>query len=91
MTVEHLFLLPMLLPPVLWMMCSSRRSANPNRFLLIASGAAVLLLAFCLPGFVLRESRAAAGVLVDSLASLSETELERNTISYGTVPRAAGR
>jgi hypothetical protein len=77
MIFEHLFLLLLLLPPVLWMMCNSHRSANPNRFLLIASGAAVLLLAFCLPGFVLRESRAAAVVLADSLASLSEAELDK--------------
>ena len=77
MTFERLFVLFLLVPPVLWMMCNAHRSADSNRFLLKACGAAVLLFAFCLPGFVLRESRAGASVLADALASLSETELEQ--------------
>lgn len=75
MTFERLFLFLMLVPPVLWVMFHSHRGLGLSRFLLKASGAAVLLLAFCLPGFVLRESRAAANVLADALSNLSETEL----------------
>lgn len=76
MTFEHLFLFLMLVPPVVWMMAHSHRSLGFSHFLLKASGAAVLLLAFCLPSFVLCSSRAAANVLADALANLSETELE---------------
>jgi hypothetical protein len=65
MTFERLFLFLVLVPPVLWVMFRSHRGMGLSRFLLKASGAAVLLLAFCLPGFVLRESRAAANVLAD--------------------------
>jgi len=89
MTFERLFLLFVLVPPVLWMIVNSHRRGCSNRFLLKASGAALLLLAFCLPGFVLRESRAAANVLADALASLSETELEQeHDCSCRVVPRA---
>jgi hypothetical protein len=63
MTFERLFLFLVLVPPVLWMF-RSHRGMGLSRFLLKASGAAVLLLAFCLPGFVLRKSRA-ANVLAD--------------------------
>jgi hypothetical protein len=65
MIFERLFLFLVLLPLVLWVMFHSHRSLGFSRFLLKASGAAVLLLAFCLPGFVLRDSRAAANVLAD--------------------------
>ena len=77
MTFERVFLFLVLLPPVLWLMFHSHRSLGFNRFLFKASGAVVRLLAFCLPGFVLRESRAAANVLADALANLWETELEQ--------------
>jgi hypothetical protein len=77
MIFERLFLFLVLLPLVLWVMFHSHRSLGFNRFLVTASGAVVLLLAFCLPGFVLRESRAAANVLADALANLSETELDQ--------------
>ncbi len=77
MMFERLFLFLPLVPPVLWVMFHSHRSLGFSHFLLKASGAAVLLLAFCLPSFVLRESRAAANVLADALANLSETELEQ--------------
>ena len=53
MTFERLFLFLVLLPLVLWVMFHSHRSLGFNRFLVTASGAVVLLLAFCLPGFVL--------------------------------------
>ena len=90
MNFERLFLLLSLVPPVLWMMINSHRRGCPNRFLLKASGTAVVLLAFCLPGFVPRESRAAANVLADALASLSETELEQeHDFSWRHLPGAA--
>jgi hypothetical protein len=77
MTIERLFLFLMLVPPVLWVMFHTHRSQGFSRFLFKASGAAVLLLAFCLPGCALGESRVAANVLADALANLSETELEQ--------------
>jgi hypothetical protein len=65
MTFERVFLFLVLVPLVLWVMFRSHRGMGLSRFLLKASGAAVHLLAFCLPGFVLRKSRAAANVLAD--------------------------
>jgi len=50
-------------PPVLWLVFNSDRS--PNRFLLRAVGCGLLLLAFYLAGFILRESRERANVLAD--------------------------
>ena len=86
MTFERLFLLFLVVPPVLWMTVNSHRRGTYSGFLHKASGAAILLLAFCLPGFVLRESRA---VLADALASLSETDLEQEHDSiWRAVPRA---
>ena len=75
MGFERVSLLFLVVPPVLWMVFNSQR--NDNRFLLKAFGVVLVILAFCLPGFVLRDSRAAANVLADSLAGLSETELEQ--------------
>lgn len=82
MTLERLWMLLLMVPPVLWMICSGHRSRGSSRFVLKAFGAALLLLAFCLPGFVMRESRAAAKVLADALAGLSVPDLkqERDSI-----------
>jgi hypothetical protein len=65
MIFERLFLLFLLVPPVLWMMFHSHRTTGSNRFLLKASGAALLLFAFCLPDLFVWESRAAANVLAE--------------------------
>ena len=56
---------------------NSHRSTDSNRFVFKILGAGVLLLAFHLPGLVLRESRVAARALVDALAGLSERDLRQ--------------
>ena len=84
MTFEHLCLLFLIVPPVLWMMCHSHRSRGFNRFLINALGAALLVPAFCLPGFVPQESRRAANVLAHALTSLSDEDLRK----YVTRPSA---
>jgi hypothetical protein len=75
MTFEHLWLLLLVFPPVLWTMFNSHRSHGSKRVLLKAFGTPILLLAFFLPGFFPRGSRAAATALADALAGLSGKEL----------------
>jgi hypothetical protein len=53
------------------------RSTVSNRFVLKFLGPGFLLLAFHLPGLVLRESGVAARALVDALAGLSESDLKQ--------------
>jgi len=87
MTFEHLCLLFLIVPPVLWMMGHSHRSRGFNRFLINALGAALLVPALCLPGSVPQESRRAANVLAHALSSLSDTDL-RKYIARPSAPQA---
>ena len=77
MTFEHLWLLLLVFPPVLWTMFNSHRSHGSRRVLLKTVGALILLLAFFLPGCFPRDARAVANALADALAGLSEKELKR--------------
>ena len=78
MTFEHLWLLFLVFPPVLWTIFNSHRSHGSKRVLLKAVGAVILLLAFFLPGCFPQDSRAVANALADALAGLSEKELKRS-------------
>ena len=77
MTFEDIWLLLLVVPPALWMMFTSRRCGGPHQFLPKVFGAAIIVLAFCLPGSVRWESRAAAKALADALTGLSAKELKQ--------------
>jgi hypothetical protein len=75
-TFEDIWLLLLVVPPALWMMFTSRSSGS-RQFLPKVFGAAIIVLAFCLPGSVRWESRAAAKALADALTGLSAKELKQ--------------
>lgn len=81
MTFEHLWLLLLVFPPVLWTIFNSHRSHGSKRVLLKAVGTGILLLAFFLPDCFPRGSRGVANALADALAGLSEKELKRRRTS----------
>jgi hypothetical protein len=77
MTFEQVWLFFLMVPPTLWMLLNFQRSSR--RSFIINMFGALLLLAFSLSGFALRESSAAAEVLARALASLSEADLKRSS------------
>ena len=76
MTFEDIWLLLLVVPPALWMMFTSRSSGS-HQFLPKVFGAAIIVLAFCLPGSVRWESRTAAKALADAVTGLSAKELKQ--------------
>jgi hypothetical protein len=50
----------------------------------------LLLLAFCLPGFVPRKSSVAAEALAQALTGLSDTDLKRGTGRFSVIETKAG-
>jgi hypothetical protein len=75
MNFEHLWLLFLVALPVLWMMLNSHRGYGFNPLLINTLGAALLLAAFSLSGFVLRESKGSVNALANGLNALSAAEL----------------
>ena len=78
MTFESLWVLFPVVATMLWMILNCHRSRGSNRLVLEVFGAALLLLAFCLQGFVLQTSTVPAKVLADALAGLSDTDLKQD-------------
>ena len=76
MTVEHLCLLLVVVPPAVWMIFSSHRRSGFRQLLIKIFGAAIIVMPFCLLCFVQWESRAAAHALADALAGPSAKELQ---------------
>ena len=74
MTFEQVWVLFLAAPPALWMISNSYRRFGVSPFVINIFGT-LMVLAFCLPGFVIRVSSPAAGVLTRALVSLSETDL----------------
>ena len=72
---------------MVWMMFHSHRSLGCHRFVVKILGAALLLLALYLPGFVRRESKAAVSVLTDALSGLSGRDLKKYNLSSGAAQR----
>jgi hypothetical protein len=62
---------------VLWMLLNSHRGYGFNPFLINALGAALLLAALSLSGFVLRESKGSGNALANGLNALSAAELTK--------------
>ena len=89
MTIEHLWLLFLVFPPVLWTMFNSHRSRSREHVPLKAFGTFILLLALFLPGFFPGGSRAAATALADALAGLSGRELSTR-IRVNPMPKRVG-
>ena len=74
MTFEQVWLLFLVVPPALWMICNSYRRFGASPFVINIFGT-LMVLAFCLTGFLFRASSPAAGVLTRAFVSLSETDL----------------
>ena len=76
MTFERVWPLLLIVPLVLGTILASCRSRPGDRWAINVFGT-LLLLAFCLPGFVPRKSSAAAETLAQALTGLSDTDLKR--------------
>ena len=90
MTFERLYLLLLVVPPALWFVFNSHRSYGFNLFLINAFSAALLVSALYLPEFTPQQSRTAANILADALASLSVTDLRKHSTSSSALRRSAG-
>ena len=66
----------LIVPLVLGTILASSRSHTGDRLAINVFGT-LLLLAFCLPGFVPRKSSVAAQALAQALTGLSDTDLKR--------------
>jgi hypothetical protein len=87
MAFNHLSLLLLIVPPVLWMMLHSHRRQGFN-LLIGAFSAALLLSAVCLTEFIAQQSKRAASTLAVAVTSLSETELRKYTTSSSGLRRS---
>ena len=76
MTFEQAWPRLLIAPLVLGTILASYRSRTGDRFAINVFGT-LLLLAFCLPGFVPRQSSVAAEALAQALTGLSGTDLKR--------------
>ena len=76
MTFEQVWPLLLIVPLVLGTILASYRSRTGDRFAINVFGT-LLLLAFCLPGFVPRKSSVAAEALAQALTGLSDKDLKR--------------
>jgi hypothetical protein len=76
MTCEQVWPLVLIVPLVLGTILTSYRSRSGDRLAINVFGT-LLLLAFCLPGFVPRKSSVAAEALAQALTGLSGTDLKR--------------
>ena len=76
MTFEQVWPLLLIVPLVLRTSVASYRSRIGDRLAINVFGT-LLLLAFCLPGFVPRKSSVAAEALAQALTGLSDTDLKR--------------
>jgi hypothetical protein len=75
MNFEHLWLLFLVALPVLWMMLNSHRGYDFKPLLINALRAALLLVAFLLSGFVLREARRPVNAPAGGLTAVSAAHL----------------
>jgi hypothetical protein len=76
MTLEHVWLLFLIAPLVLWMIFASNRSRVAGRFAINIFGI-LLLLAFGLTGFAPRKPNVAVEPLAQALTGLSDTDLKQ--------------
>ena len=76
MTCEQVWPLLLIVPLALGMILASSRSRTGDRLAINVFGT-LLLLAFCLPGFVPRKSSVAAEALAQALTGLSDTDLKK--------------
>jgi len=76
MIFEQIWPLLLIVPLVLGTILASSRSRTGDRLAINVFGT-LLLLAFCLPGFVARKSSVAAEALAQALTGLSDTDLKR--------------
>jgi len=76
MTCEQVWPLLLIVPLALGMILGSSRTRTGDRLAINVFGT-LLLLAFCLPGFVPRKSSVAAQALAQALTGLSDKDLKR--------------
>ena len=80
MTFERVWPLLLIVPLLLGTILASYRSRPGDRWAINVFGT-LLLLAFCLPGFVPRKSSGAAEALAQALTGLSDTDLKRGRVA----------
>ena len=76
MTFEQVWPLLLIVPLLLGTILASSRSRTGDRLAINVFGT-LLLLAFCLPGFVPRKSSVAAEALAQALTGLSDKDLKK--------------
>ena len=89
MTFEQAWPLLLIAPLVLGTILASYRSRTGDRFAINVFGT-LLLLAFCLPGFVPRQSSVAAEALAQALTGLSDKDLKRGRGRILVIETVAG-
>ena len=89
MIFEQIWPLLLIVPLVLGTILASSRSRTGDRLAINVFGT-LLLLAFCLPGFVARKSSVAAEALAQALTGLSDTDLKRGRGRILVIETVAG-
>ena len=90
MTFEHPWVLLLALLPALWVFREWRGSARRVALSLKAAGLAAVLVALAEPRVVVYATKVAAGILVDTSASLTEADLTRASELAGRIEAARG-
>ena len=90
MTFSHPWILLLAALPALWVFREWRGSARRVALCLKAGGLAAVLIALAEPRVVVYATRVAAGILVDTSASLTEADLTRASELAGRIEAARG-
>ncbi|MFL6416217.1 MAG: hypothetical protein ACJ74Y_11190, partial [Bryobacteraceae bacterium] len=90
MMFAHPFLVPLAVAPLAWAAFSWPRSSSRLGLVLKACSFAAILLALSEPSINLPKTRTATAVLVDTSASISDTDLSRASGLVRTMLRAKG-
>lgn len=91
MSIEHPWLLPFALVPLLWAAWEWPRSARRGALILKAASLAAILLALSQPRVTVYESKVAVAILADTSASLSPQDLDTASYVATTLEKGRGR
>jgi Ca-activated chloride channel family protein len=90
MSYEHPWVLLLAILPLLWVLREWRNSARRAALCLKAAGLAAVLIALAEPRLETYESKVAAGILVDTSASLTAQDLARASEIFAQIEGARG-
>ena len=91
MTFAHPWLIPLALAPLAWAAWEWRNSARRAGVAVKAAALAAILLALAEPRLTFYESKVALAILVDTSASISQSDLDAASTAATAVERGRGR